>query len=321
MNKAIKLLTLAAVAATILTGCNKDQESYTTFSVRTYSYVTAHGERPVISTSEYSFDCNYSTGSSVVAAKGFNTSDGVASFTTGGVPFDSYSMSTEFGPASLFTGKIAKAGKTTDGEEITDFSYTCGPLYLPPRDYWNLQYTVAEGSGLPHPDLGFAATRTTGLCLNAVIGGTTRLRTFQSDLTFIGKTTTTVGGNPESAYENSGIRYRVKMNIETGKADVIMYDVKFNSSMPDFKQLILSGLDLVFDEQGYRISGHDLTPLYINGGVLVEQPMFPISDFTLVSGDDLVGATIIFTVAPRIPQMAGVTFNGSFAGDCMVKVN
>lgn len=307
MRKTIKYAALVAAIATVLTGCKKDGESYSSVHLRTYSYVTDGVGDPIISESSFNFNFNFTTDNSSVVSSEFDLADGKDSFSIPSVPFD-------MAGGNYFTGKISDGGKTKNGEAITNFTYTVAPMYLPPRESWNLSYNVDPESGLPTPDLRLNVNEL-GICMNATMGGTTRLRTFWNDVTFVGKTNTSVNGNAATAFENADICYRVKMDLKRKKADVIMYDVQFNPHMPSMTVLILPDLDLVFTNQGYIVEGKDVIPLYINGNTLVEKPDYPFSSFILNSTGDLMGASANFTVTPT-----GFNFIGSFRGDCMVRL-
>lgn len=312
MKKTLKYAAIAALFATVMTGCKKDGESYSTFGVRSLTYVTDITDAtaaPIIGESEFSFNFNYTTSGATVGVSEFESESGKDDFTTSTMPFSGVNL--EMGGA-LYTANATDAGKTRNGETIDKISFTLSPMYLPPRDLWNLQYNVAEGSNLPRPDLTLN-TIPNGLILNATLGNVTRLRTFWSDLTFVGKTNTSVGGNSTTAFESTDILYRVKMDIRNKKATVVMYNVQFNPHMPAMPVLILADLDLIFTSQGYIVEGQNKTPLYISGTTLVEKPDYPFTSFILNSTADLMGASITFSVASN--------FIGTFRGDCMVRIN
>ena len=116
-------------------------------------------------------------------------------------------------------------------------------------------------------------------------------------------------GDPSSYMSTMEIGYRVKFDIKNKKAHVVMYNVQFNPHMPKMECLILPDLDVDFNNNGYAIEAENISPLYIEGGKLMENPSFPFTTFKFTAETNMVEANCEFTVAGR--------FEGFFKGNYM----
>lgn len=146
-------------------------------------------------------------------------------------------------------------------------------------------------------------------------GDNWNVRTFWPDMTYQGQTITSYPQASEP-YSTVGVKYRVIMNVKEdfsiGKtADVIMYDAKFAAPQPEISYIVLKGLDLQFNENGYTVSGTNVVPYMVEGGEYIEVPRYMFNDFNASVSGDMTGVKMSFTVA-------GV-YTGEFSGTCLIK--
>lgn len=146
------------------------------------------------------------------------------------------------------------------------------------------------------------------------------IATFQGDVTYRGITTTTFDFQGQSqAYATKSGSYRVAMNLNTGKADVVLYNVKFAQQAPSLI-LVLKDLDIKFERGAYSISGTNVVPQQLDGSMLTPNESFPFESFELRTiSADLTTVNINYTVRnksmeDKIGNGQKVYYNGSFTG-------
>lgn len=135
------------------------------------------------------------------------------------------------------------------------------------------------------------------------------VRTFWPDMTFKGRTTTTIPGQADP-FQTGNILYRVIMqrddtNALNGKADVIMYNALFTDKMPEIT-VVIKDLKLDFTPGGYEITGTDVVPYMVEAGALQEAPTHKFNSISLSVTGDLTAMMATYTVAN--------VFQGRFAG-------
>lgn len=146
------------------------------------------------------------------------------------------------------------------------------------------------------------------------------LATFTPDATYRGITTTAFQyQGQEQAYKTKAGSYRVVLNLNTNKADVVLYSVKFAQQAPALI-LVLKDLDVKFERGAYSISGKDIVPQQLDGQMLTPNESFPFEEFNLRTvSADLTNIDINYLV--RNKQMEDklgngqkVYYRGSFSG-------
>lgn len=152
------------------------------------------------------------------------------------------------------------------------------------------------------------------------VGALYSVATFTSDVTYRGITTTTFSyQGQEMAYKTKSGSYRVIINPQTLKADVVLYRVKFAEQAPALI-LVLKNLDVTIGRNGYTISGKDVIPGQQDGNMLTPNTSFPFEDFTLTTvSSDLTKINISYTVRnktmeDKIGNGARVVYKGEFNG-------
>lgn len=300
-----------AVAGAVLSGlvsCNQEYEDTRTFSfaISAYNLITSSDDDdPVafVGAGTYSFCTKYPDNTITVVSSAMSLPDGgVATFTTKPMQMGVKSVSIDDKDdkkAEQIT--FSSTDPTQSGSRITDFDAILTQGAFSPGSVEVPGYTRAfPGKLVSHFPI-----------LDYTLNESWRVRTFWSDMTFVGSTTTAYPGMDEP-YTNGKIRYRVVMktgdaNGLTGKADVIFYNAKFAASdkAPEIT-VVLKDLDLRFSKQGYTITGTDVLPLMMDGGALVPAPSYVFNSFTFIAGGNLTQCTASYKVA-------GV-FDGRFQG-------
>lgn len=118
------------------------------------------------------------------------------------------------------------------------------------------------------------------------------------------------------AYKNNKMLYRVKLDIDKNKAQVVIYNAKFAEAMPvELEAVVLEDLDVNLDNETYTITGYDVVPKMPDGGALTPNNKFIFNEFELnFNGDDtLTKANITYKVANM--------YKGSFRGSYIIEHN
>ena len=300
------LLKLAVAGAALfgLVSCDQESEDTRTFSfaMAAYNLITSVDDDDVafVAPVVYSFATKYPDNTITVASSSMSLPDGgSATFTTVPVQMSIKNVSVDDRNVEHIT--FSSSDPTQSGAKITDFNgiltqgaYAPGSVEVPgyPREY--------PSKLVAHFPI-----------LDYTLNESWRVRTFWSDMTFAGTTTTTYPGMT-GPYTNGKIRYRVVMktgtaNSLTGKADVIFYNAKFAASekAPEIT-VALKDLDLKFTKQGYTLAGTDVVPFMMEGGELVPAPSYVFNNFTFNVVGNLTQCTASYKVAN--------VFDGQFQG-------
>lgn len=313
-----KIFTLALLTGTLITTSCSDKEpvNTTTETIATYNYVAKVNlddpSEPVIKKGFYHFGFDFINSTVNISTDmvdlGNDQDTGFATeefkFTTAHV--FGFSDDLEH-PQYTYHGFDQFPCTAANGMQVTDLRFELSPiLYTPPA----INYEKDPTSTLPQPDLSYKA-RPIGYApkIRYVLGNEYKVYTFWPDLYYCGVTETEVLGNPESAFKSQDVGYRVKFDIAKKKAQVVLYNVQFNPQMPPQECLILPDLDVQFTHNGFVVEAQNVNPLYIEGGMIMENPRFPFTTFSLVAEDNMVECYCDFTVAGR--------FHGYFTGKYM----
>ncbi|MDE5789819.1 MAG: hypothetical protein K2H96_01130 [Muribaculaceae bacterium] len=312
-----KTFTIAlALTSLLITSCDKEPVNNTTETVATYNYVARVNlddtTEPVIKKGYYHFGLDNVNGTVSISTDMVDLGDDQdTGFTTESFKFTSalvFGFSDDLETHQYIIHGFDQFPCTaTNGMQVTDLRFELSPiLYTPP----SINYEKDPTSALPQPDLTYKE-RPKGYApkIRYVLGNEYKVYTFWPDLYYCGVTDTEVLGDPESAFKNQDVGYRIKFDISKKKAQVVLYNVKFNQQMPEQKYLILPDLDVQFTHNGYIIEASNVNPLYIEGNKLMENPRFPFTTFKFVAEDNMVEAYCDFTVAGR--------FHGYFTGKYM----
>ncbi len=152
------------------------------------------------------------------------------------------------------------------------------------------------------------------------IGNMYSVATFPADATYRGITSTSFEyKGQQQTYKTKSGSYRVVINLNTLKADVVLYNVKFAEQSPALV-LVLKDLDVKLERNAYSVSGMNVNPRQVEGNSLTENDSFPFESFKLrTTTADLATISIEYTVRnkameDKIGNGAKVYYKGAFAG-------
>ncbi len=310
-----KYLAIPLCAVALGSSCSKEAVNTASEVVSTYNYV-AHVDvndpsEPVITKGSYRFGFDYINNMVSIASDMVDLGENQeVAFSTEQFKF---TVAPVFGFGTnpekvdyVYHGFDQFPGKANNGMQITDLRFELSPiLYTPPE----LTYTKDPTSPLPQPDLSYKARQGSAPKIRYVLGDEYQIYTFWPDLYYCGVTDTEVMGVADSEYKSQDVGYRLKFDIKNKKAQVVLYNVKFNEQMPAMECLILPNLDVQFTNNGYIVEAANVNPLYIEGGKIMENPRFPFTTFKFVAEGNMVEGYCDFTVAGR--------FHGAFTGKYM----
>lgn len=283
-----KSLILAAFAATLLatTSCSDDENKLTqSFGVAVLNHVTGDGE-PKIIPSNYAFSINY-TDQKMDIANTLPLASSQIKFTLEDASYKFTNFAYQVSVTS-----IPVTGSTT---EVTGFLSRLSTL----------QVAAPEVPG----SIQFLSTPA------AIIGysyGDVKVRTFPIDGVYTGNTTTTVNG--ASPFTTDKPLYRFKIDPSKLTATLLIYYGKFsdNPRMPELN-LVLEGLKVEADENGYTISGENVVPVTMGEGT--PYPAFTFAEVKYETlGADLTTGRLSFRIPSQMGEFAA-TFQGSYLID------
>lgn len=295
------LLTLICGFSLLLTSCDgKDPVSTRTIGAEAYNLVINGDGKVSVVSSQYRFLFDNIA----------HTAEMSFDFTVDGKNYKGNTNPTSFkqyiyngGAGDLYKMNSLNAGKTSDGLAISNLNVDLTSLiYLPP---------VLQG--VPNASVQSLY----GLIAQYKLGGDVSVKTFLSDVTFIGKTTTNYQMGPTSGnYETETIYYRLAMNLKDlnkPTANLYIYNGKFSSSEkePVKTCILLADLPLKFNSAGYDIDVENVVPQLYEAGQFTKNEKFIFNNIRLTSINEMKKCVIEFKVA-------GI-YNGSFEGSSLVE--
>ncbi|MCH5237202.1 MAG: hypothetical protein J1E95_05315 [Muribaculaceae bacterium] len=142
------------------------------------------------------------------------------------------------------------------------------------------------------------------------IGDEYLVRTFNIDLCYYGNTMSTYpSADGMLTNSNKDINYRVVLDIENKKANLIIYNAKFSGSdrEPVKTAILVEGLDLKFDSNGYTITGENIVPKIVEGNNTTPYDSYVFNNLTITTvTEDLSTINVKFLCA-------GI-YSGDFTG-------
>lgn len=296
-----KLLFVATAAALMtLASCkNNDSVSTLTLPVTTYSFITntLDGGEPVVTGSIYRFNFDMVAGTTTMATE-LPIGSGNISFVTGNMPFTSGMYQFETNYYQIINIEKRQAGTASNQENITDLECQLTPMaYMPP-----------EVSGAPQV-LYPSDFRYSIMHYNI---GAYRVRTFWSDMTFRGETTSSYTDNMGAqSYSTKDMLYRMVLNVKEKTANVVLYNVKLTEEMP-VKNLVLENLPVTFSAAGIHVEGTEVVAKVYESSSATADPQYTFNSFRCDILGDLTSGSIIYKVADK--------YNGQFSGTYITKV-
>lgn len=296
MKKSL-LLAFAAAAVAGFASCDRNSgvTSTVSFNAQTFNLIsTLDGSaEPAVASSVYKFNFDQIAGTATIGTEITNNIKAI-SFATDPITY-----------------KVMNYQWNSAIHEVIDIEA------FKSKEIYNLDFQITTMANIP-PVVDGLPTITylvnyKYIVANYQVGDNVYVRTFWTDVTYTGTTTTTYpGAGGMKSFNSTDVKYRVVMNPADKKATVILYDAKFAEEMPKpITNIVLKDLPVKFNNYGYEITGTDITPLCYEGGVATPNTDRIFNSFTLNVGGDLTEANIDYTVS-------GV-FRGSFTGSYVLK--
>ncbi len=302
-----KFLSIAAVSLLILTSaCNDDDDQGTKIS-RRYTAINlftpvVESQPSFVTVSDYNIDMEVPA--NVITTRSENLSFNGAIHTLS-VPVTKFTFH-KFLDGDLISYEAPTA--SLDGQQGVISNFKCKISGL----FYRLDGVV--------PNVDNSRKYEPVVMAQYNIGSLYSVATFQSDATYRGITSTTFAyQGQQMEYKTKSGSYRVVINPNTLKADVVLYRVKFAEQAPALI-LVLKDLDVTLGRNGYTISGNNIIPGQQDGAMLTPNESFPFESFTLTTtNDELSTVSINYTVRnksmeDKIGNGARVVYEGAFSG-------
>ncbi len=288
--KTSKLMCAFAAVAMLTAGtsCSKhDPESTYTVSYPIYNLYTplTDGQAAHVSPGTYQLFYDFINVTVQIGANGVTWNNAAYNFTTDAVRFTS--------------------GYDKDGGEVIEFKNAKATVagmevdmtgMLTNRKYYTKQVVPdIDGGVLNYYELPVIA-------FGYNIGDLYSVRTFNPE-SYIGGTTQTtyeMDGEPKT-YTTNKMLYRTVIDPQKMTADMVMYNARFADEMGrDLVAVVLKNLNVEWLPNGYRISGNDIIPFYLEGEALQPIPPFTFNSISVSTvGDRLTDFVIDYEVAGK----------------------
>lgn len=242
----------------------------------------------------YALNMDYSAGKMSVASADLKIDGKETSFTADNMPMKSY-----FGGVDKTWAFKNGQATLADGTLLTDMNGYLSTMV----QYYEIASDVYEAY-LTRPML----------VMSYKLGDMT-VKTFSPNTYFRGETVTTYPDRTGamSEYKSTDAVYRVLFAEDMKTANVVIYNIKFASEMPNpLEVVVLENLDVSLSQSGYTITGTDVVPKMREGEGLTDVPERIFNSFKLyTSGNDLTTVKCEYVVSS--------VFHGSFEGFSVVR--
>ena len=242
----------------------------------------------------YSYNFDLVSGKVAVSTSDLNLNNGKASFTTSAMPFKLY----YYGNKRIysFNGGNGQMAGSMAGKQVSGLNGVLSEEFFLLLTNFTI-YPI--GSMQQMPIMEYKA-------------GDYTIKTFASDSYFRGKTETTYPGKGGmKTYATEDPVYRIYMSQDFKKANVVIYNVRFAEEMPHpLQAVVLEGLELKFDRNGYTVTGADIVPKMweSNGLTPNEDRTFDSFRFSITNGN---------MATAECEYVCAKVFNGKFSGRCV----
>lgn len=290
-------------AAAMFTSCNTggDDGNYSSMGMGSCNLVIpsdASKEVSVQSDGNYTFKFYLDRGTAVITSTSINLGGDKVVLHTDELPYNTYLFGNNIQSINV---KANNAGMASN-HPVTNLN--CNLV----NSFWWDDILATSISGIP----SWENLRTGVLELSYDVDGYT-VRTFGADRVYKGETMTQVdSSNGLSSYSTTEMLYRVVMNVDKKKADVVLYRAKFSDQMPvTISAMVLKDLDLSFSRNGFIVSGTDVVPAVAEGISTTPYPNFTFKTFNLYTVNlEMTNVIADFTV--------GNAYTGYFEGTCNI---
>lgn len=296
--KTSKLMCAFAAAAMLTAGtsCEKnDPESTYTISYPVYNLYTplSSDQASHVSAATYQLQYDFINATIEIGATGLTWNNATYSFNTDATRFTDGYYDDGGEVVEFKNAKATVAGMTVDMSGM-----------LTNRKYYTKQ-TVPDITG---GVVNYSEIPVIAFSYN--IGDLYSVRTFNPEA-YMGGTTQTVYEmkGETKTYTNDKMLYRTIIDTQKMTADMVIYNARFAEEMPiALLAVVVKNLKVEWIPNGYRISGTDVTPLYLEANQLQPIPAYTFNSVSLSTvGDRLTDFVIDYEVAGKYKGH----FNGS----------
>lgn len=306
------LLTACAGIALALGSCTTHVDDTTqTLSLGTLNLVTPlDGDgAPFFRPQSYNCFFNMTQGRAAVSVADMSLNNVNYSFATDSVPFTWYNVVNDMGGVAQYIKMDNLKGKVNNSTELQlrNFNVLITGLF-----HWNATQVTGVKT--------YAYPNIMGIVTYG-IGNKFLVQSLQPVSFYRGTTVITPMGNSPitTPYTTDQITYRVVLDPEKKKAEVILYRAKFNENMPELVAIVLNDLDVVLKYGTYEVSGTNIVPTTPDAGAQTPNDSYMFEDFKLTFTDtELTKAAIDFNV--QIKPMGNARFNGSMSGSYLMEI-
>lgn len=308
----MKRIFIGAIAAGMLAlgACSTStvDDTTQTISFFTNNLVTPlDGGAPFLTTSQYSCFFNMTKGVANLSTSDLTIDNQKQTFTTDTVPFKWYTLSSGAGVTQLIKVDGAKGNVNNNvdlplGNVVTTIT---GAFYWNPTNIAGIDAVRFPGS------MAF---------INYNIGSKYMVQTVQPIAFYCGTTHTSYSiQGAAKAFSTDKITYRVMLNLDQKKAEVVMYDAAFADGMPSLTCIRLKDLDFTLERGNYVISGANVVPQTPDAGSMTDNDSYVFESFNMtMTNTKLTNTRMDFEVVAK--PMGNAKFTGQFNGSCLVKV-
>lgn len=287
---------LLGVGALLLSSCDHKSEFTTNYSYSTTNLITSieTGES-FAQKATYNFFFNVGEGIATV---------GCSDITAGNQNYSFTSQETSYTGMQFTSGTVTvlqspKASVNSASGQSYPLEST--NVTISGLNYWNPETPGYTSAPVYQPAILWQYN----------IGNLYNVKTFAADALYVGKSQTSypVGSTGETeTFESETMTYRIIMNVPENKALLIIYKAKFAASMPiELSSITVEGLDIVWKEGTYAITGTDIIPQIYEGTTATPYPNYIFNSIYFEpTNAQLTEASLTYTVAGR--------FKGSFTG-------
>lgn len=285
-------------ASISFSSCNLDSDEDDNYMNNQYAccnlVVPTKGD-PFATRANYTMSLYYTDGTISVATNNLSLGNGNKSFTTHTMPCDTkyYVFNGQNLDVTSFSGGFANNGEIV----VQNVS-----------GYLSSIFNVLGTNDPIHPEYKFVPQIPVIMSYN--VNNAYTVKTFMADAIYTGNTRISTAAAPSAPFETDAIRYRVVFDYDLKKADIIFYNAKFAERMPVTINFIVEDLDVTFNNNGYVLSGRNLTPQLYEGNAWTPAPNYKFVNFEFMNtSDNLTMANATYTV-----EMGQAQYQGDFQG-------
>lgn len=294
------LLSAVLISGLLFSSCNvdsDDDDNYMSVDYACSNLIIPNNGEAFATSAVYNLIYYYLSGNVVASTDNLNLGYGNQKFVTNAMPCETKLYTIDWSPNALDVTTFSGGSANSDGLSIRNL-----------KGYASSVVNILSTNDPIIPAYPFTAQ--IPLVISYNVNNDYTVKTFMADAIYRGQTRVATVGSGEAPYTNDNIRYRVIFSKDYKKADFVIYNAKFADRMPVTINFVITDLDVAFTQNGYSITGSNLTPSTFEGGELTPAPTYMITSFEFINtSDDLSRGSAMYTV-----QMGPGVYNVDFSG-------